>query len=188
MTLVGRFLVSCLALCFAAMSLLACGPNPNEPLEGYLEIRFRLNESKDPEPSYQTVIWLEKENGEYMKSLLVSEYLAYGGYEKPEICSDWSRAADWGNVPEALFDAVTGATPPVEENTLRVDCKKEGILPGVYRYCVQTHVVEAYNILYQGRIEIGGSESESRAKAFHSSDGYPGARNVLSDVGARYFR
>lgn len=188
MTRAGRFLVYPFALCFAAMPLAACGPNPDEPNAGYLEIRYRLNELEDPEPSYQTVIWLEKENGEYLKSLLVSEYLAYGGYEKPEICSDWSRAADWGNVPEAVFDAVTGATPPVEENTIRVDCEKEGLLPGVYRYCVQTHIVEAYNILYRGRIEIGGSERESRAKAVHSSDGYPEARNVLSDVEARYYK
>ena len=156
--------------------------------EGILEIRFNLNPSanQDIEPSYQTVIWLEDEHGRYVKSLLVSEYLSYGGYTKPEICPDWSRTAQWDRITEKELDAVTSATPPVEANVMAFDCRKKNLRAGVYRYCVQTHIVEQDNILYTGMIEIGGKDNENIAEADPAPRRHAQVGAVLSSVKAFY--
>lgn len=179
------------SIVLAAISFLCgCGPQPTDGSLGRLEISFTLTGANDLglefEPSYQTVVWLEDEAGVYVKTLLVSEYLSYGGYEEPEICPRWSRSSDWGNVSETLFDSVTQATPPVGANRIAVDCSDEKLEAGVYHYCVQTHIMEEDNILFRGRIEIGGAATESRAAASRSPDKHPAARNLLCDVNARY--
>jgi hypothetical protein len=155
---------------------------------GILEISFKLNPSanQDIEPSYQTVIWLEDKRGRYVKSLLVSEYLSYGGYTKPEICPDWSRAAQWGRITEKELDAVTSATPQVEANVVAFDCREENLRAGVYRYCVQTHIVEQDNILFTGMIEIGGKDNENIAEADPAPRRHVQAGVVLSGVKAFY--
>jgi hypothetical protein len=48
-------------------------------------------------------------------------------------------------------------------------------------------IVEAYNILYQGVIEIGGGETESKALALHVPHEHPSAGSVLYGVKARYY-
>lgn len=167
-----------------------CSSHRDEVPLGCLEISFTLVGANDLglefEPSYQTVVWLEDEAGRIVRNLLVSEYLAYGGYEEPEICPRWSRSSDWGNVSEALFDSVTRATPPVGVNTVVVDCAAEKLAAGVYHYCVQTHIMEEENILFRGRIEIGRTASESRAEVSRSPDHHQAAQNLLANVAATY--
>lgn len=99
------------------MALLAAlcasgGPGPG-PATGTLEIHYRLaGASGDLQPSYQTSIWLENSEGERVRSLLVSEWLAYSGHNHDGVCPTWQAVADWENVSEADFDAVTRATAP----------------------------------------------------------------------------
>ncbi len=172
----------------AAVLLTACGSRESARPPGTLEISFSLEDANglELEPSYQTVIWLEDRSGSYVRTLLVSEYLSYGGYEDPEICSRWSRSCDWGNVSEAHFDAVTRATPPPGDNTITIDCAHEKLAPGVYHYCVQTHIMEEDNILFRGLIEIGGGAKESRAAPGPPPDKHPAARHLLGNVKAIY--
>lgn len=69
----------------------SCSFQGNELAKGYIEISYQLTQPEGIVPSYQTVVWLEDENGNYLMSLLVSEYLSYEVYNNPTICSDWSR-------------------------------------------------------------------------------------------------
>jgi len=59
-----------------------------------LEVTFQLNQMENFVPSNQLVIWLERPDGSFVKTLFISEYLAYGGYNLPEICSDWTSKAN----------------------------------------------------------------------------------------------
>ena len=160
-----------------------------QPCGGTLEISFRLNSADTDEvvPSYQTVVWLETPEGEYVRSLLVSEYMSYGGFLLPEVCSRWHQVSDWETNYEHEMDAVTSATPGLEETVLTFGCDKEKFEPGLYRYNVQTHIMEDYNILYTGEIRIGGEENENVADAIYSPSQYAGAEKVLESVRARYF-
>jgi hypothetical protein len=153
---------------------------------GTLEISFLFNKAEGIVPSYQIAVWLETEAGKYVKTLFVSEYLSGGGFGHGDVCPDWVKQANWEKADELEFDAVTRPTPPIGVRTLKIDCQKRGIVPGTYRFCVQAHIVEKYNILYRGTIVVGEQASEAVGEAFYSPAKHPQAADILSDVGARY--
>jgi hypothetical protein len=180
-----------LAPLFFLFACLAFLPTPGDeqcaaPAAGLLEISYRFNPANGVEPSYQAAFWLEDENGKYVKSILVAEYLSYGGFNDPTICPDWSKLAGWEESSEEEFDAVTRPTPPVGGHILRIDCKERSIPPGLYSYCVQVHIVENYNVLYKGRIHIGDKADESQADPAFTPERHPEGGDVISDVHARY--
>ena len=183
-----------IAAAFCGIVLYGCRPTGCNPqhnpgkTSGLLSIFYQLNETPGVAPSYQTVIWLEDAGGNYLKSLLVSEYLSYGGHNKPDICPTWSRSANWGNLTKSQFDAVTAATPDLGQNTVIIDCQEQNLSPGVYFYSVQTHVIEDYNILYRGRITIGKGDTENIAEVTYIPGKRPGTEHCLSNVKARYCR
>lgn len=166
----------------------SCSNNEIKPAKGVLEISFTFNELEKIKPSYQTAIWLEKEDEAYVKTLLVSEYLAYGGYNDSIICPHWIEIADWENGEETEFNTVTSATPAIGDNKLEISCKEWNILPGFYRYFIQVHVVEDENVTYAGEIEIGNQNTTSEAEQDFIPGKYPNAQNVLTDVKLNYYR
>ena len=62
-------------------------------------VRALVEGSAGEDPSYQTTIWLEDDNGKLLKILFVSDYLSYGGFVHPMICPTWAKQADWENAP-----------------------------------------------------------------------------------------
>jgi hypothetical protein len=180
-----QFLLSLIGLGF----LFPSSPVAEEASSGFLEITFQLNPAATDEfvPSYQTVVWLETLEGDYVRSLLVSEYMSYGGFMLPEVCSRWHNVSNWEENYEQEMDAVTAATPKVERSVLTFDCEKEELAQGSYRYCVQTHIVEDYNILFTGEIRIGGEENESMADVTFTPSEHPDATTVLEQVTARFY-
>lgn len=157
-----------------------------EPAKGSININYILNQVEGVEPSYQTVIWLEDLNGNYQKSFFVSEYLSYGGYNDSTICPNWSNPANWDSVSDEIFDAVTGATPPIGQNELKIALEKENLPAGKYRYYVQTHIIEQYNILYHGEIIIGGESDKNIATNEYIPNKHPLAFKILENVSAEY--
>ncbi len=157
-----------------------------DPVEGTLQISYAFSTAQGLEPSYQIAIWLEKEDGQFVKSLFISEYLAYGGFSDPTICPEWSKIAGWDKATQAEYDAVSKPTPPIGSNTLKVDCKARGIAPGTYVYCVEVHIVESFNILYKGKIAIGEAAAEDTAVATYVPSKHESAGNVIHSVSAKY--
>lgn len=184
----GIFMKSKLIYSFCSVLLLflvsMCASGKIVPARGTLEIKFELYEpaDKDLEPSYQTVVWLEDQNGEYLQSVFVSEYLAYGGYNDSTICTSWNRVSDWNNVTMEHMDAVTNATPDLAITTVRVSLAELNILAKQLNYVVETHVVEDENILYRGNITLSGKSVSSDAEAI---TGYTGS-GILGKVSAFY--
>ena len=166
--------------------LIACSSHSNNPASGSIIITYQLNEVEELEPSYQTVIWLEDLNGQYIKSFLVSEYLSYGGYNDSTICPNWSIPANWDSVSEEIFDAVTSATPPIGQNELNIDLEKEKLPAGKYRYIIQSHIIEQYNILYHGTIVVGGESNHNIATREFIPEKHSLAFDVLENVKAEY--
>ncbi len=179
-----------LALLLFPLALAACRTPPVPGATGTLEIRFELLPTNDEEivPTYQTVVWLEDERGLFLRSLFVSQYTAYGGFQHNEVCPDWNFVANWAAATEEQIDGVTGATPYTEPNALTIDCGALGLRPGVYHYCIQTHIVEDYNVLGRGRIEIGGAAGENEARIEFTPSRHTEAGAVLCNVTARYSR
>ena len=133
----------------ALLLLLHCSQKPS----GTLLVSFQFNPAEgDVEPSYQLAVWLEDVNENYIKTLFLSEYLSYGGYNDSTICPNWNAKADWDNAPMEAYDAVTAATPPVGENVLTFALDTLNINLGEYLCCVQAHLIENYNITFKNRI------------------------------------
>lgn len=169
--------------------LLFTGCDKSEFVTGFLEIEYQLIPGQsEVVPSYQTVIWLEDQRGDYVKSLLVSEYLSYGGYHDSTICPTWQAQVDWDNVPEAEFEAVTRATPPIGMNHLKIELAPIQLPPGNYRFLVETHIQEKYNVLYAGEIELGRKPNESSATVQYVPTEHPLAGEVLRNVKAKYYQ
>ena len=182
------FVKVCLFLSAVLIACTGCEPQETGVADGFLEISYQFNMPQKFEPSFQTVIWLEDQDGQYIKSLFVSDYLAYDAYDQLEICSTWSKVADWENVPEVIFDAITMPTPYIGPNVFKVDCAKEKLVPGVYHYGIEVHIADEYNIMYRGKITIGKKDVENLPKISYNPDKVEGAENVISDVKARYYR
>ncbi len=156
------------------------------PIAGTIEVSFVFGSPEGVQPSYQTALWLQDAKGQYIKSLFVSEYLAYGGFNDPTICPDWIKVANWDKATEADYEAVSRPTPPVGQNTLNINLQGKGIVAGRYEYLLEVHLVEKFNILCRGQIDIGNQASESKPEITYSPEKHPAAESVISSVLIKY--
>jgi hypothetical protein len=150
------------------------------------EVMFNLKNIQSFAPSDQMAIWLEKPDSSYVKTLFLSEYLSYGGFRVDGICNDWSSKASWENVSVEEFDAVTAATPSAGEVKLKLECPA-GIVPdGQYIILLEVHLVDQYNELYSGTLNLGGKKTECSMEVSYRPE--PCAKktegDILSDVRA----
>ncbi len=126
-----------------------------------LEILFNLGMAEGFVPSRQTVIWLEKPDGSFVKTLFVSEYMAYGGYLVPGICPEWVAVSDWKNVDQEEFDAVTGATPQEGNVKMEIKIPKDQLPDGEYLLLMEIHLTENFNLLARGKIRFPGEKCQT---------------------------
>ncbi|NOY37315.1 MAG: DUF2271 domain-containing protein [Chlorobi bacterium] len=141
-----------------------------------------MNKVTEIHPSCQIAIWLENPDGKYVKTLFVSEYLSYGGFSKSEICPDWSGKANWNHTSRENIDAATGATPSTGDIHFKFHCSEETIPQGVYIYMIEVHLIENYNELYKGKIEIGKKKNESPASVIYLPEKFLKEGNILSQI------
>lgn len=148
------------------------------------DLSFRLNKMKLFVPSNQLVVWLEKSDGSFVKTLFISEYLAYGGFNIPTICPDWSTKANWQeSVPED-FDAITGATPQNGIVDLELQCLKKEVPEGNYNVMVEVHLAEDFNELYQGNLVVSRKKFSNELKVTYKPEKYSkmDSTDILSNV------
>lgn len=148
------------------------------------EISFHLNDIQSFVPSNQMAIWLETTDSTFVKTLFLSEYLSYGGYNIPEICHEWSSKTKWDEVTKDEFDAVTSATPGVGEVELKLDCPAGLIPEGKYLIFIEIHLVDEFNELYMAEITLAGKKSVNILNVKYIPGKYPKKTegDLLSDV------
>jgi len=177
---------------FTMIFLSACEKKSTEPEKepvklGLLKISYELKKISIVVPSYQTVAWLQDGDGKFFKSLFVSEWLAYGGYNYDEICPTWNKKADWKNVSESQFDAVTAATPRIGHRSILIDCEQQELTAGIINVNIETHIVENYNVLYSANVEIGSVPVSVQPEAVYIPEKHARAGDVLTDVQFEYY-
>ncbi len=191
-----------LAVLLIGVALLQGGCRTLPRATGALEISFQIHDPVKADDERfidpQTVIWIEDGKGRYVRSLLVSDWLALGGWRKKMkhsalketdiICPEWQKASRWPRKhTEAVIDAVTKATPPTGKSTVTVSCAELGIGHGEYRYHVQScYTGDGHYVLRSGRISVGGTNASSRATATYNPGRLEEAGDILGDVTARY--
>ncbi len=150
---------------------------------GNLIVTFYLEYLADPYPSYQTTIWLENENGEFMQSLFVSDWLGRGGYAHRDVCSTWNAKANWTENHSEDVDAVTGATPEWGvDSQYTFDLSIRGIAPGTYKCNIETHISGEYNILYTGLINVNVEDSTVDPTPIYIPNPHESAGDILKNV------
>ena len=151
-----------------------------------LTISFVVNKKEEVTPSVCMAIWLENEDGTYVKTLYASDWLAYGGYTMEGICPTWVEKAGWVTNETELPDAISGATPSFGPGERIFPFKKKDLPAGRYKFCVQIHLTADYNELYSGMIEIGKAPAEAKAEVSYSPEKHELISGVLSEVTASY--
>ncbi|MBN1999989.1 DUF2271 domain-containing protein [candidate division KSB1 bacterium] len=162
------------------------GTEPEPVKLGSLKVSFELVQMTSPRPSYQTVIWLTDESGNFLKSSYVSEWLAYTGYKRGNVCPDWVSAANWEDVTESEFDAVTGATPTTSQNSIIIDCQKAGLKSGKVNCCIETHTVEDYNILFKALFSLGSKAETVTPEPIYIPSKHEETSDALRNVKFEY--
>lgn len=149
-----------------------------------IKISYQMEDLQEYVPSYQLSIWLEKPDGTFIKTLFVSEYLAYGGYLEYGICPSWSKKANWDKVTKEESDAVTGATPKVGNVDLELENSIDNVPDGEYLLYLQVHLKEDLNDTYKGKINLKtGNETDIQLKPYkiqRIKDGNP--KEILSNI------
>ena len=123
------------------------------------EVTFILNNPDGFAPSDQMAIWLARPDSSFVKTLFLSEYLSYGGYNIEGLCGNWSSRIAWRDATAEEFDAVTGATPSSGEVKLKLECPARLVPPGEYLIFIEVHLVDEFNELYSGRLDLTGRKA-----------------------------
>ena len=163
---------------------------PSPSAVGVIDVSFVYMPPTSIEPSYHTAIWLEDEAGTLVRTLYVSNDLSKTEYQIGQACPDWAKQAHWESAKKTDIDAVTGPTPNVGTGRRTFDLQTLGLAPGRYRFKLQVHIVDAYNILYSGLLVVSdgasGAASEIALETFYSPSKPPGGTDFVRDVRARY--
>jgi hypothetical protein len=165
-------------------------PDNQPPVNpGMVEITYQLAQVTGPVPTYQTVIWLEDADSQFVKSLFVSGWLAYGGYayQRYTICPSWNSKADWQNISAEEFDVATGATPIIGQNSFNFGFKENNLKSGKYICNIETHISENYNIRYSGEIIVKSDIFSVVPIPYFIPEQHPQAGDVLYDVKMKYY-
>ena len=145
-------------------------------------ISYTLKQETRYVPSYQVALWLEKPDGQFVKTLFVSNYLAFGGFLVPDVCGTWSEKANWQNVSKEEFDAVSGETPRPGKVKLTLENSKNRIPDGEYRIFMQIHLKEDKNELYVGEIKCTGKKFQTVLKPVNKGNGDEHQEYLATDI------
>jgi len=139
---------------------------PGQPL-GSVAITYTLRFRKG-NASNQIAVWIEDENGKYIRGIFATHYAATEGYiKRPECLPLWIQTSAWPNAPKKEIDAVTGATQKHGVITLTWDCKDRNgqpVKPGKYMYVIEGNIFWADRVVWRGEINVGDEENTSLAQ------------------------
>ena len=141
----------------------------------------------------QFAVWIEKQSGEYVKTLTATKFTADGGYKRrPTSIPAWVEKSDLKDMEKPEIDAITSATPKDGNVKFVWDCTdKSGrqIENGIYRFVIEgtsdfTDNI-GRNIIFAGEIEIGDGEQRVVAAIEHE-DEFSRNTDMISNVTAVY--
>ena len=148
-----------------------------------IELSFQLKNPEAFTSSDQMIVWIEKTDKSYVKTLFVSEYMAYGGFNLDYICPDWPERSGWEKISNDKFDAVTGATPGPGDVKFEFIVDNDSIPDGEYKIFIEVHLSEKYNELYSSTINLSDRKCIHELNVSFVPEKYPKANGShLSDV------
>ncbi|MDP2859154.1 MAG: DUF2271 domain-containing protein [Bacillota bacterium] len=139
-------------------------PGPAVAANGKVTISYDL-ERVNRIASNQVAVWIEDANGNYVKTVYASAFMARGGYRsRPECCPEWVKVSGWKNAPASEVDAVTGPTQKPGRIVLTWDCTdRQGkrVPPGTYVCRLEGTIFWENRVLYKAEIQVGGARAQA---------------------------
>lgn len=115
---------------------------------------------RDGFSSNQIAIWLEDANGNYIKTIYITDFTGRksGWKKRNQSLSNWQKKANAIKMSQADIDAVSKATPKQGNVNIVWDCKDNNgklIKDGNYKIVVEATIYQDNNVLYTAEINIG---------------------------------
>ncbi|MDP2984447.1 MAG: DUF2271 domain-containing protein [Candidatus Latescibacter sp.] len=143
--------------------------------------------------SNQFAVWIEDEAGKYIRTLFVTNYTArrQGWKARQQSLVTWVKAADVKNLPKEDVDAMSSATPQSGKLSVVWDLKDAAGKPvpaGVYVYRVEGCLLRENNVLWTGKIKVGGARaiSHQTTASYYPEGAAKLGKTLISDVSAAY--
>ena len=181
-----------LLVLFAGCSMLGMkAEKSSQETKGSVTIGFTLTRISG-RASNQYAVWIEDEDGQLVRTLFVTDYMArkQGWKVREQTLITWQNIADVKNIPQKDIDAVSGATPQAGRQSIVWDMKDaagKAVAAGTYVYRIEGSLLWENTEMWTGRIRVGGARESSRAKVSYFPDGADKMeRTLISDVSAVY--
>ena len=123
---------------------------------------------RDGFSSNQIAIWLEDANGNYIKTIYITDFTGRkaGWKKRNQSLSNWQKKSNAIKMSQADIDAVSKATPKQGNVNIIWDCKDNNgklIKDGNYRIVVEATIYQDNNVLYTAEINIGNKANSQIA-------------------------
>ncbi|MCC8161669.1 MAG: DUF2271 domain-containing protein [Lachnospiraceae bacterium] len=175
--IVGILIVGMMAALTACGSSSKGGPLPAQEVEegsDYVEISFHY-EKQSGLGSNQFAVWIEDENGDVVRTLYATYFIANGGYtRRPEAIPTWVEKSGVKSMETDEVDAITGATPDTSDLSFLWDLTDQdgnSVEPGEYTYYVEGTMYMSNRFLFTGVIDTSGDEVTTTASAEYIYEG-----------------
>ncbi len=138
----------------------------NKNLKRGVEISFSYTKQSGF-ASNQFAVWIEDNNGSFIKTLYATKFTANGGWKKRATLPEWVKKSNLENMSKTEIDSITGATPKTGSLTYIWNCTDKTGSPvtnGEYRFIVEANLRGENRIVYTGIIKVGNEQNQSVAK------------------------
>lgn len=169
-------------------------PAPAAPVEqkntpGLVKINYTLHHLSRL-ASNQLAVWIEDEQGSYVKTLFATSFTANGGYKKrPESLVEWRKAADWENASKDVVESVSRPEQKEGDHSIYWDGTNESgklVQQGTYVYKIEGNIEWENRVVYSGKIVIGGSKNTTNASAAYVPEGAEKKGTLVEKVTADF--
>lgn len=152
-------------------------------------VKIQYNLSNIPKlASNQLAVWIEDENGNYVRSIYATKFIATGGYkERYQAMPEWIKKSNWKNASQSEVDAVSGATQKPGLINLIWDCTdKNGkaVKQGKYFYFVEGNIYWENRVIWKGEIQVGNQKNQSSAVAQYIPKNAKNQGDLIENVSA----
>lgn len=161
--------------------------NTHSNSPGSVKIQYNLNHISKL-ASNQMAVWIEDSDGNYVKSIYATKFIAEGGYkDRPQAIPEWVKKSNWKNASKSEVDSVSGATMKPGRIDVTWDCtdkNNKAVKPGKYFYFVEGNIYWENRVIWKGEIEVGSSGSKSEAKAAYIPQNAENQGKLIENVSA----
>jgi hypothetical protein len=172
------------------VTILACTDAQEKTTKAVAELSFTYTRLSGM-ASNQFAVWVEDEQGKFVKTLYATKFTAKGGWKRRETSIPvWVKKSGLANLTGAQVDAITGATP--KKGTLvytwdGADSNGKAVSAGNYILFLEGTLRRENQVLYRAPISLGKVSAAAEVSPEYKGDA-TADRGMISDVKVKTLR